>query len=85
MLVGRKRARSLSRPYTTGELNKMVDALLHPLAERSPELLMLDGILHGIIERNPPESAAKFIQHNLPKLLTHLTRSRRRQMMSPAR
>jgi hypothetical protein len=63
----------------------MVDALLHPLAERSPELLMLDGILHGIIERNPPESAAKFIQHSLPKLLTYLARGRRREMTSAAR
>jgi hypothetical protein len=76
--VGKKRSRSRSQPYTTGELNRMVDALLHPLAERSPELLMLDGVLHVIIERNPPESVAKFIQHNLPKLLTRLMRSRTR-------
>jgi hypothetical protein len=56
----------------------MVDALLHPLAERSLGLLMLDGVLHVIIERNPPESAAKFIQYNLPTLLAKLLRKQRR-------
>jgi hypothetical protein len=57
----------------------MVDALLHPLAKTNPDILILDGILHGIIEQNPTESAFKFIQHNLPKLLPKLIRARKNQ------
>jgi hypothetical protein len=76
--VLKKRARSLSRPYTTGELNKTVDALLHPLADLDPAFLVLDGVIHGIIEQNPPESILKFIHHNLPRLLSEYAHGRKR-------
>jgi hypothetical protein len=82
MLVGRKRSRSRSRPYTTGEVNRMVDALLHPLAEVDPAFLVLDGVVHCMIEQNPPESVLKFIHHNLPKLLWEIMRSRSSKMGS---
>jgi len=78
-LAPKKRKRSLSRPYTTGELNRTVDALLHPLAEVDPAFLVVDGILHGIIEQNPPETVLKFIHHSLPKLLPQLVRKRDRE------
>ena len=65
MVVRRKTARTLHRPYTTGELNKTVDDLCHPLAEIDPTFLIIDGLLHGIIEQNPPESILKFIHYNL--------------------
>jgi hypothetical protein len=78
--VGRKRSRNFSRPYTTGELNKRVDALLHPLAKADPAFLVVDGVLHGIIEQNPPESVLKFFHHNLPKLLWQIMRGRRGKM-----
>jgi hypothetical protein len=65
--------------YTVGELNRLIDALVHPLAKHHPEFLIVDGIIHGVIEKNPPESAVKFIQHNLPKLLSGHMRSRKPQ------
>ena len=77
MLVRRKTARIIHRPYTTGELNKTVDDLLHPLAKLDPVFLIVDGLLHGIIEQNPPESILKFIHYNLPKMASQLMRSRR--------
>ena len=58
--------------YTQGELNRLVDAFLHPLAKTNLDYLILDGILHGIIERNPPESVMKFIEYSLPELLSKL-------------
>jgi hypothetical protein len=67
--VPKKRARSPSRPHTTGELNKTVDALLHPLADLNPAFLVFDGVVHGIIEQNPPDSVVKFIHRNPPRLL----------------
>jgi len=75
MLARRKRNRNLSRSYTTGELNRTIDALLHPLAKEDPAFLVVDGVLHGIVERNPSESVLKFIHHNLPKLLWHMMQS----------
>ena len=75
--MGRKKPRSLARPYTAGELNKTVDALLHPLAKVDPWFLVLDGVLHGVIEQNPSETVVKFIQHNLPALIADLLRKRK--------
>ncbi len=65
----RKSARRRKHLYTTGELNRFIDAVCHPLAKIDPSFLLLDGLLHGVVERNPPESVMKFIHHNLPTLL----------------
>ena len=63
--------------YTEGELNKLVDSLVHPLAKENPYIMILDGILHGIIEQNPSASTVKFIKYNLPKLLERLAHDAR--------
>lgn len=55
--------------YTTGELNKVIDGLCHPLFRDNPDLIFVDGLLHAIVEQNPPLSIRKFIRNNLPKLL----------------
>jgi hypothetical protein len=49
-----------------------VDAFLHPLVKLDPSFLIIDALLHGIVEQNPPESLAKFIKYNLPRLLDKL-------------
>jgi hypothetical protein len=59
------------------ELNRMVGSLVHPLAKVDPCLLVLDGVLHGLIERNPSETVVKFIQHNLPTLISELSTRRK--------
>jgi hypothetical protein len=63
--------------YSVGELNRLIDALIHPLAKRYPEFLILDATIHGVIEKNPPESTLKFMQYNLPKLVAELLRKRK--------
>ena len=73
----RKASGGLARPYTKGELNKTVDALLHPLVKVDPWFLVFDGVIHGLVERNPPETVAKFVQYNLPKLIAELLRKRK--------
>ena len=65
------------RLYTTGELNRLIDDLLHPLAKLNPEILILDGILHSLLEQNPTESVQKFIQYNVPKLLAEFRKRKR--------
>jgi hypothetical protein len=63
------------RPYTSGELNRLTDALVHPFFRVDPSFLVLDAALHAIIERNPSESLAKFIQYSLPELLASKKRA----------
>jgi len=70
----RHAARRSSRVYTSGELNQLIDSILHPLARKSPYIMILDGVLHGIAEKNPSASTVKFIKYNLPKLLEHIAR-----------
>jgi len=48
-------------------VNRLIQALIHPLAKRYPELLIFDGMIHRLVEKNPPESLVKFIQYSLPK------------------
>jgi len=76
--MARKRSRSLSRPYTTGELNRTVDALLHPLGKLDPRFIVIDWALHVVIEQNPSESLLKFIQYSLPRLVAQCVRREKR-------
>jgi len=64
----RKRKRT-DKPYTKGELNKLIDSLCHPLFKTNESYILVDGLLHGIVEQNPPLTIRKFIKHNLPKLI----------------
>jgi len=74
-----RRGRTL---YTPGELNRIIDALVHPLIEHDPYLIVLDGILHSLIEMDPSGSLAKFLQYSSPKLLAELIRKRDRKKRS---
>lgn len=42
-----------------GELNRLIDDLLHPLCGRSPELVIVNAVLHGLLQQNPPETVVK--------------------------
>jgi hypothetical protein len=53
--------------YTPGELNRLVDAIVHPFAKHNPTLIVLNSFIHGVIEGNPRESVTKFVQYNLPR------------------
>lgn len=57
--------------YSVGEANKLIDAVLHPLAKGNVEVpvLLFDSLLHGIVEQNPKESVRKFVRYNVPKLI----------------
>jgi hypothetical protein len=63
--------------YTDGELNKLVDAFVHPLIKHDPRLVVIDATLHAIIERNPSESILKFIRYALRDLLSNRKRRRK--------
>jgi len=58
--------------YTKGEINRLIDSLLHPLAKEDRRLLIVDGFLHALVENDPPLSARKFLTYSLPTLLSEL-------------
>lgn len=52
-----------------GEVNRLIDAALHPLFRKSKSFIILDGVAHAVNEQNPKESAVKFIKYNLKELI----------------
>jgi len=62
-----KPRRKGAKPYTKGELNKLIDTLCHPLFQENPSFILIDSLLHGLVEQNPPQTVRKFIQYNPPK------------------
>lgn len=69
-----KKKESWSKPYTKGEMNMLIDGLMHPLCKEITGLILVDGFLHALIEQNPPESVSKFIRYNLSKILKQIGR-----------
>lgn len=60
--------------YSKGEVNKLIDSLLHPLFGRNLAFVLADSFLHGLVEQNPPETVVKFIRYNLPKIVQEIKR-----------
>jgi hypothetical protein len=52
-------------------LNKKVDELLHPLAERNRAIYLVDSLVHAAVEQADSlvQSLYKTIKYNLPRLL----------------
>jgi hypothetical protein len=74
-----RRRKSTSKPYTSGELNKIVDSLCHPLSKTNKRFVLVDGLLHGIVEKNPPVTIRKFIRYNLPTIIKQLQKEADKQ------
>ena len=62
-------------PFTDGELNKLIDSLMHPMAREDPWYWALDGVLHGMVEQDPPVTARKFLRYNAPKIVRQVLRN----------
>ena len=61
--------RKRNQIFTPGESNKIIDALLHPLAKQDMGFWALDLFFHAVVEQDPRVSVKKFIRYNLPKML----------------
>jgi len=68
----KKKKKRAHKPYTKGELNKLIDSLCHPLFKTNEGYVLVDGLLHGIVEQNPPLTIRKFMEYNLPKLIKQI-------------
>jgi len=58
--------------YTTGEVNQLIDSVLHPLAKRDPRVFVIDTVLHTLTERDLLTSSRKFLRYNMPILLSQV-------------
>jgi hypothetical protein len=67
------RKSSKRKPYSKGELNKLIDGLIHPLYKKNGAFIIVDGLMHSMVEQAPGKSVAKFIRYSLPKMLEQIT------------
>jgi hypothetical protein len=72
-------------PYTKAEVNKILDAVIHPWMKDYPWLNLVDGLLHTLNERNPKSSLRKFLRYNLKPLIDGLQQELRREIERNAR
>jgi hypothetical protein len=49
--------------YSDGELNKVVDSLMHPIARDDPWFWVADTLLHAMVEQHPNLTVRKFGKH----------------------
>ena len=58
-------------PRLSPILNRVIDEVMHPLAEERRELYLLDSALHMAVELGDAlmQSVAKVVRYNVPKLL----------------
>jgi hypothetical protein len=75
-MVKRRRKKRYLGLYTTGELNRITDAALHPFFGEENSLVILDGAVHAFLEKDVPRSVGKFIKYNLPQLLKRAGKKR---------
>ena len=81
-MANQKRDRTFSRgrgglPYSQGDLNRLVDSIVHPLMKGDARLpaMVLDTELHFIIEQDIESSVKKFIRYSLPGIVSDVAKS----------
>jgi hypothetical protein len=58
--------------YTVGEINQLIDSIVHPLVKTHLAFTLLDEAFHMLVERNPQESTVKFVKYTLPGIIKKL-------------
>jgi len=76
-LTGRGRRKRRGIKVTTGDLNRLIDDILHRHFSENVGFVFVDGLLHAVVERNPEESVRKFVRFNVPVLVREMARKRR--------
>ena len=63
-----------SPPYREGELNQLVDSLVHPHYRVHKGFLILDALAHAVVEQNPKKSLKKFLKYNSAELAEEIAK-----------
>jgi hypothetical protein len=75
-MVGKSGRKRRGTKLTKGELNRLIDAILHRRFSENVGFILLDGVLHAVVERDPEESIRKFVRYNVPALIRETARKR---------
>jgi len=72
-----RKSRRGDLPYSQGDLNRLVDSIVHPLIKGDAKIpaRVLDTKLHFIIEQDIESSVKKFIRYSLPGLIVDIAKS----------
>ena len=66
------------KPYTAGEVNRIIDVFAHPFFNFSSSFILVDEVLHAMVEQNPRVSIKKFVRYSLPELEKQTSKKRRK-------
>jgi hypothetical protein len=65
--------------FTEGELNKLIDSFLHPIARQDPYFWVADTLLHAMIEQDPGVTVDKFVRYTVPKILEQAAKRQKKR------
>ena len=68
----RRSQRKGGLPYTTGQVNALIDDIFHPLKETHWLFILVDEAAHMINEGDLEQSFYKFMKYSFPELLKKL-------------
>jgi hypothetical protein len=68
--------------FTPGEWNKLIDAVLHPLAKQDGRYWAVDTFFHAVVEQDPRATVEKFVRYNLPKIAKQYLKQQARKRRS---
>src|SRR2546427_6416434 len=77
--IKKKTRRKRKKIYSTSQINSIIDATVHPLADQHWFFVAADGLLHAVneSEADPIETLLKFLKYNMPELLRRLMKQLR--------
>jgi hypothetical protein len=55
--------------YTRGQLNYLIDDVVHPFFDKHVGFVLVDEILHAVVEKNPRVVTKKFLRYSLPEII----------------
>lgn len=67
-----KHRRRRKKPYTKGELNYVIDDVVHPWYAEHVGFVLVDEVLHALVEQNPGVVTRKFLRYNLPEIIKRI-------------
>lgn len=73
----RKAKRKSKHLYSEGQRNKLIDAIMDPLAKQDDFFVLIDGVLHFLNEGDHGASLVKFAKYSLPELLERWTHQKK--------
>jgi hypothetical protein len=58
--------------YTKGQINVIIDSLIHPFFKKNQSFRLVDGFLHGVVEQDLELSFRKFVKFNALSILAKI-------------